>query len=42
MNREKEGKTELKHEPDPGYTRIFYVVFFIAVLYLVIVLGATL
>jgi hypothetical protein len=41
MNQETDGKTELQHEPDPGYTRIFYVVFFITVLYLAIVLGAT-
>jgi len=42
MNQEKEGKPELRHEPEPGYRRIFYVVFFMAVLYLVIIMGATL
>lgn len=42
MNQGTEGKTELGHETEPGYRRIFYVVCFIAVLYLVIVMGVTL
>ena len=42
MNKEKEGRTELTHEPEPGYRTIFYVVFFIAVLYLVVIMGAAL
>ena len=39
MNEEKEEKTELGHEPEsePGYRRIFYIVFLIAVLYLCII-----
>ncbi|HJR76774.1 MAG TPA: hypothetical protein VJ805_07360 [Nitrospiraceae bacterium] len=42
MNPRKEGQTELGHEVDPGYARIFYVVLAVTVLYLVIILGATL
>ena len=42
MNKEKEEKTELTHEPEPGYKTIFYIVFVIAVLYLVIIMGAAL
>ncbi len=41
MTQEKEGKSELGHELFPGYRKIFYVVLFIAVLYLVIVMAAT-
>ncbi len=36
MNKEKEGRTELRHEPKPGYRKFFYIVFLIAVLYLVL------
>jgi len=39
MNKEKEGRTELRHEPEPGYRAIFYIVFSIAVLYLLIIMG---
>ncbi len=42
MNKEKEGRTELRHEPEPGYRTIFYIVFSIAVLYLVVIMAATL
>jgi hypothetical protein len=42
MNLEKEGKTELGHEAEPGYARIFYIVLAVTVLYLVIILGANL
>lgn len=38
MNQEKQGKTELSHEPEPGYRTIFYIVFGIAVVYLVVML----
>lgn len=41
MNKEKEEITELGHEPEPGYRTIFYIVFLIAVLYLVIIMAAT-
>jgi len=34
MNEEKE---ELRHEPEPGYSRIYYIVLSIAVLYLCII-----
>ena len=37
MNEEQEVKTELRHEPVPGYRRIFYIVLSIAVLYLCII-----
>jgi hypothetical protein len=37
MNKEKEGRTELRHEPEPGYSRIFYIVLSVAILYLFIV-----
>jgi hypothetical protein len=39
MSREKERGTELRHEPEPGYKTIFYIVFFVAVLYLLIIMG---
>lgn len=42
MNQEKDGKTELRHEPEPGYRTIFHVVFLIAVVYLAIIMAATL
>lgn len=42
MNQEQEGKAELRHEPEPGYRTIFHVVFLIAVVYLVIIMVATL
>jgi len=42
MNKEKEGRTELRHEPEPGYRTIFYIVFSIAVLYLVAIMWGTL
>lgn len=42
MNKEKEGRTELRHEPEPGYRTIFYIVFAIAVLYLVVIMWRTL
>ncbi|MGH7227957.1 MAG: hypothetical protein ACREIH_01980 [Nitrospiraceae bacterium] len=38
MKQEKGGKRELRHEPEPGYQTIFYVVFGIAVVYLVVTL----
>ncbi len=38
MTQENEGKTELGHEPEPGYPTIFYLVFGIAVVYLVVML----
>lgn len=38
MNQEKEGKTELRHEPVPGYRTIFYIVLGMAVVYLVVML----
>jgi hypothetical protein len=41
MSKEKEGSTELRHEPEPGYRTIFFIVFSIAVLYLVIIMAAT-
>ncbi len=34
MNKEKEGKTELRHEPEPGYRTIFYIVLSASILYL--------
>jgi hypothetical protein len=42
MSKEKEGRIDLRHEPEPGYSTIFYIVFSIAVLYLVIIMAATL
>jgi hypothetical protein len=42
MNKEKEGRTELRLEPEPGYRTIFYIVFSISVLYLVVIMAATL
>jgi hypothetical protein len=42
MNKEKEGGTELRHEPEPGHGTIFYIVFSIAVLYLVVIMWGTL
>lgn len=42
MNQEKDGRTELRHEPEPGYRMIFHVVFLIAVVYLAIIMAATL
>jgi hypothetical protein len=39
MNEEKEERTELRHEPEPGYRKIFYIVFLIAILYLVIIMA---
>ena len=42
MNREIEGRIELRHEPEPGYSTIFYIVFSIAVLYLVVIMWGTL
>jgi hypothetical protein len=37
MNEEREDTTELRHEPEPGYERIFYIALLIAVLYLCII-----
>ena len=37
MKKEKEELMELKHDPEPGYRPIFYIVFAIAVLYLGII-----
>ncbi|MDP6685447.1 MAG: hypothetical protein QGI05_00685 [Candidatus Omnitrophota bacterium] len=37
MKKEKEEVMELKHDPEPGYRTIFYIVFPIAVLYLGII-----
>ncbi len=42
MNKEKEGRTELRHEPERGYRTIFYIVFAIAVFYLVVIMWGTL
>lgn len=39
MNEENEVITELKHEPEPGYGTIFYIVFLIMGLYLVIIMA---
>jgi hypothetical protein len=39
MKKETEERTELSHEPEPGYRAIFYAVFSIAVLYLLIIWG---
>lgn len=39
MNKDKEGRTDLGHEPELEYKNIFYIVFSIAVLYLVIIMG---
>ena len=38
MNKEREGKTDHRHEPEPGFRTIFYVVFSIAVFYLVVIM----
>ena len=38
MSQAKEGRTEPRQEPEPGFTTIFYVVFSIAVVYLVVIL----
>ncbi|MGH7230930.1 MAG: hypothetical protein ACREJU_06150 [Nitrospiraceae bacterium] len=38
MSQVKEGRTELRHDPEPGYGTIFYLVFGIAVVYLVVML----
>lgn len=38
MNKERDGRTELRHEPEPGFRTIFYVVFSIAVFYLVVIM----
>ena len=40
MNKEREGREELSHEPEPGYGAIFYAVFFIAIVYLVMIWAA--
>ncbi len=37
MNNEKEGKTELRHEAEPKYRTIFYIVFSAAILYLCVI-----
>jgi putative component of toxin-antitoxin plasmid stabilization module len=37
MNKEMEGRTELRHEPEPGYRRIFYIVLSVAILYLCVI-----
>lgn len=37
MNKKEEERTELRHEPEPGYRRIFYIVFSVAILYLFII-----
>ena len=37
MEKEQEEITELKHEPEPGYRTIFYIVLAIGVLYLGII-----
>lgn len=42
MNQEKEGEIGLRHEPEPGYRTFFYVVLFTVVVYLVIIMVATL
>lgn len=39
MSKEKEGSKELRHEPEPGYRTIFYIVFVVAVLYLLLIMG---
>lgn len=40
MNKKEEEKTELRHEPEPKYRTIFYIVFLVAVLYLVVIMMA--
>lgn len=42
MSKENEGRTELRHEPEPGFRTIFYVVFSIAVFYLVVIMWGAL
>jgi hypothetical protein len=42
MNQKKVGETDLGHDAEPGYARIFYAVLAVTVLYLVIILGANL
>jgi hypothetical protein len=37
MNKEHEEVMELKHEPDPGYRTVFYIVLAAASLYLAII-----
>lgn len=37
MDKKHKELTELKHDPVPGYKRIFYIVFTIGVLYLIAV-----
>jgi hypothetical protein len=37
MNKEKEDRTELRHESEPGYRRIFYIVISTVILYLCII-----
>ena len=41
MNIEKEHRTEPGHESEPVYKKVFYIVFLIAVLYLVIIMAAS-
>ena len=40
MEKEKKEVTELRHEPEPKYRTIFYIVFLAAVLYLVVIMMA--
>jgi len=42
MKHAKEGKIEFPFGDEASYKKIFYVVFFVAVVYLVIILGTTL
>ncbi len=39
MNDNKEERMEIKHEAEPGYKGIFYVVFAVTALYLCIIFG---
>ncbi len=41
MNEHKEEIKVLGHEPEPGYKQIFYIVFAVAVLYLIVTLVAS-
>lgn len=42
MNHKKDEKTGPKRDADAAYRKMFYVVFFTATVYLVIILGTTL
>ena len=41
MNEENDGRTELEHESERLYKKVFYIVLLITVLYLVIILAAS-